>query len=1413
MLDWYSYTSPARVCALVVPIDHCSETNYARYLNLIRSSADEVRLLDIPAIPELTYFNPQTFPSGNIMYDYVSWMPDKETLFLNDFEPFRKIFVVLGVGKYRALMSEEEIETILNDLRKLYPSSIVHNLILMDTPFDEINKLTPKHDHSTKDVFYHDGTNERITLLETLMCEVSRNFLISFDSYASSYSNITLRSPISMTDSQTLTKTISMAKKRLLGSNSLKLPFSSSLAGMLSTVDNKSRSQQGNRGRQAKLFGNFFLLAGKVNDALEHFTDATAKLRAAEDYLWLASALEGVGISVILLNYLKASYRLSSDILLPALNIHKHKFLSFASSSVSKESLSLGRVSTESASNYNEALDRRSESPRNSTNYASNSLNNANSLGDLNSFTIPEFIRLISTRVLFYYQLITHDYENIVPDIVYVETLLRSVKFMTTLYLGGNELNTSVLLSITKSRPLHKDFRTAKPEATIGFLKREILAEIGKVFTIQLADFNLSDQCNIYCALATIYSDLGLQRKKASILRVLLVALCLKLEPIYQRASSLLKKQGNQSDILVLEANRNEIFSIRNIFEHLFYVYQINLETEKTSSQAGNRSQSNWITLQLSVIKLCLRVTETIGDKCYLAKLYILLLTRYCHCLPIHDQCKLKENLKELVLSGAKDTVGLPYWDPFLVRRVKLVNYKGKDELISFRDHEKKSESINLDASQNLRRDNTNDNNGVVVFNPFEKKPQPFNIKDKLLVENEVHHLKVKLQNPYAFELDITDLEIMTEKPASVITLKSSIKALDSLPLGVMSPAGMNLFSKLNYTTSNVSGIPKKSLSSPLNEGRELSESTHAEVLIRIPPKSTQQVIVPFRPLAIGDLNVKGFQIAILASRPQFFRIIDREIFVAPDRVKRWHLDSPRKGMGHTVDKLIENLEQSHIDSRVSARTLNLIVIPSQPVLSLSSLLIINNSALILEGERMQFSVTLQNQSNTKINYLSFSFWDSTIDSLSSRLQPINTRGYFLSATDVYELEWLLLKCKPFQIINKEEILKNCKVINPGDDIKIDYEVTGKRGMNDLKIILEYSNKVSNDSLKNLVKHVEVPVTFAVAPSLEVAGFDVLPLFTSSIEGFCSDSLANSSYPNLRGIREWILEKKDSINFSEYCLMVLDLRNSWKEPLNVNLNVSFPRSDDFTVNSEIPSWRTMRFFLPKKRVSSNDLDWKKQIPSLRQKQYVKDYLMSDEENLIMRKLHWLRLHVLDVVTGTWSTTSSSRKPRSGDVELRSIRLSTRVANMLTVSDISLQHMVLKENEPDIPLVSSEAHVPIAVEEFYTLKTIIVNNSLQEVVGILRHLPMPLTSVLSASSNEGFPMSTMMNQISIGRRILLNGMFQHHIAESIKPGESREICISFTILEKGEYEWGSILDVFNSNGLRVVTDDPLYINAL
>ena len=244
-----------------------------------------------------------------------------------------------------------------------------------------------------------------------------------------------------------------------------------------------------------------------------------------------------------------------------------------------------------------------------------------------------------------------------------------------------------------------------------------------------------------------------------------------------------------------------------------------------------------------------------------------------------------------------------------------------------------------------------------------------------------------------------------------------------------------------------------------------------------------------FKPLESGELSIKGFEIAISNCQLQFFHIVDKEIYNGLLKVKK---DSMNAG---ATDNIIENLIGNKIESRAITKTLSLTVVPPQPNLTLTNVLLTNGWLMLLEGEKYRFSISLSNQSNELINYLSFSFWDSTIEPLNKKLNSVGiNNNQNMTASDIHEIEWLLLKFKPFKILNKDEISSFYKTIEPRGDIKIDYEVTGKRGMNELKIILEYSHKQSNDALKNFVKHVHVPLSLSVVPSFEMVGFDILPL-------------------------------------------------------------------------------------------------------------------------------------------------------------------------------------------------------------------------------------------------------------------------------------------------------------------------------
>ena len=54
-----------------------------------------------------------------------------------------------------------------------------------------------------------------------------------------------------------------------------------------------------------KFLAGMYLIAGRWQDALRDFTEAATLLKSAHDYLWHGSALEGIGICLVLLSFLE----------------------------------------------------------------------------------------------------------------------------------------------------------------------------------------------------------------------------------------------------------------------------------------------------------------------------------------------------------------------------------------------------------------------------------------------------------------------------------------------------------------------------------------------------------------------------------------------------------------------------------------------------------------------------------------------------------------------------------------------------------------------------------------------------------------------------------------------------------------------------------------------------------------------------------------------------------------------------------------------------------------------------------------------------------------------------------------------------------------------------------------------------
>ena len=65
-----------------------------------------------------------------------------------------------------------------------------------------------------------------------------------------------------------------------------------------------------------KVLGDLSLLCGLIPNALTSYAQSIEILRLTTDYIWYASALEGISMSLILLNYLKVEVLVVSLFLL-----------------------------------------------------------------------------------------------------------------------------------------------------------------------------------------------------------------------------------------------------------------------------------------------------------------------------------------------------------------------------------------------------------------------------------------------------------------------------------------------------------------------------------------------------------------------------------------------------------------------------------------------------------------------------------------------------------------------------------------------------------------------------------------------------------------------------------------------------------------------------------------------------------------------------------------------------------------------------------------------------------------------------------------------------------------------------------------------------------------------------------------
>lgn len=592
--------------------------------------------------------------------------------------------------------------------------------------------------------------------------------------------------------------------------------------------------------------------------------------------------------------------------------------------------------------------------------------------------------------------------------------------------------------------------------------------------------------------------------------------------------------------------------------------------------------------------------------------------------------------------------------------------------------------------------------------------------ESKRVVEDVLCDVNLTLKNPFAFELEITDMEIL---------------CAGSFPL---------------KTIFNPKSFSK-------NDMHEVSD----RIAIILPPNSLTQVSLYVLPCSSGLIEIDGIKATVAGCSNQIYRLYEdsNKVETVTERVKE---------SGFATGSISKETEEKRIVKKISYD-----VLYKQPRLSLVDVKLQNQWFMLLEGEHNKFQVVLENTSDVEINNLISSCLDSTIEPLNAAL---NTKKNFVP-NEIYEIEYYLIKRPPFKILNK-----NLDRINKNSRLTLEIETLGKRGMKQATLLLEYSNQRVKEQI-DYSRTISIPVNITVYPSIELMGCDVIPLSSNSNIELENHSKGQQCWKFLKSVT-----KDGKHTITDFCLLSLDLMNSWVDPISIRVQCLLDSSTDpdfqesLTLDEEVPedtfeeeftivNGKTTRLLIPVKRMNLSPEHLARRIPSLRNKQFIVDSKTPEEEQTFIKHAFWYRYELLNRLKACWKLKPIDKsREREGVVDFRGIIFSSRKLESLAIEKIGVKTLVI-DSEGEI-IDTSKAKLG----KFYTVCVTISNRSSEPIFGMLRHIP------ISLSANP-----------SIDKKILYNGVLQHSIEEHIESGKSKSFSIGIVFLKRDEYEWGVVFD--------------------
>ncbi|CAK7224360.1 hypothetical protein SCUCBS95973_005490 [Sporothrix curviconia] len=1105
------------------------------------------------------------------------------------------------------------------------------------------------------------------------------------------------------------------------------------------------------KSRVTIVVASLYLQAGRWTDALKELIEGATVSRSINDHLWHGKALELIVVCLLLLSWADIEFQVPSICLPPP---------------------EKGSAAQAAAM----ALDAAAEKAR---------PNQPKWLRNLQQI-LPDLLE----RILGLYTRISG--ENL-PPLPLSEATIRFCNILTGLHLSDGALDRRFLEMAVEGKYTSSDggggssVSPLTPRLSVTPSRALITTILFRAFPSSITELLTTiDRIVILSGIAAVLGRLGYRRKKAMVVRELMSVVIgglveartrgaaeVGIHPaaglVTQNPGLLQQHSGYANGAAALDLAEGDIESGVDAFLGMLLKTYGVVEFEPSvhaataaEGQAQDDSDAAIIARireqatarlfgmpgnKLNLLRACINFSEALPDFAGVLKFSSDLLrtagsgiapgSRRADAAPIitkEEQVRLVTNIsKTSSLSrrlGLGESLAAEYWDEFLLRGVKLEPAPAACQPVAHTRSELPGKAAAARTSQDV---------DPFIHNSF-LKPSEKAAVEQILVADEPATFKLTLQNPYDMEVEIESIRIETDG--------ADFEAYaDGAVLGP-------------YRTQivKVSGMPRA------------AGALHiVGAIVRVRGCRERRFPIftqpwsPERPDKIKQIGMAPFaQYEHQPSSPSSTAVREKEKPVAPAPV------SPTTGTGLQLAG----------GPPLKPERISLNVIPAQPMVVVESTTLPQSSVMVLEGERQVFSVTLKNLSTTTaVDFLLFSFQDSTQSSIQAALGSRDA-----SPAELYEYELILTKKQALRLRSTKSSSNNNRYIGPGETATFDFEILGKPGLTSGTIQVDYAQLGTaageEAAAKFYTRQVSLHLTVTVNASIEVARMDVLPLHGSIPQPLwdrCRD-LSGTSSSSSTSTSTTTTTPAEPLTNDKYCLLLLDLRNAWPSQMRVELGAE----EGMMVSEHILPGNTSRVIVPLKRIYLEDAH--AAIPSLnpaRQRQFVVSTgKISPDTERTNREAFWYREKILDALQGTWTTATSptggfgdSSAHRHGSVELRSIRLTSRMIEAIKIDEVGID--VAIEGRDDAAAALARSTRVVHVDDYVQLRVRVTNRTAQPLYPTLRLMPALCHRPLNVA-------------LDFTRKLAWNGALQQTLP-LLDARATTEVRLGVTALCRGEFE--------------------------